>query len=46
MPVPNAKMRLISAPQKLDFVMGEAVSKSHIPDCSSKYPCLFPHSYA
>ena len=42
----HAKMRLISAPQKLNFVMAKATSKSYTLDCSCKYPCTFPPSYA
>ena len=46
MPRPHAKMRVKSAPQKLNFVMAKAISKSHTLDCSCKCPCTFPHSYA
>ena len=46
MPRSHAEMRLKSAPQKLNFVMTKAVSKSYILDCSCKCPCTFPHSYA
>ena len=42
----HAKMRLKSAPQKLDFLMTKAISKSCTLDCSCKCPCTFPHSYA
>ena len=42
----HAKMRLKSAPQKLNFVMAKAISKSYTLDCSCKCPCTFPHSYA
>ena len=41
-----AKMRMKSAPQKLNFVIVKAISKNYELDCSSKYPCTFPHSYA
>ena len=41
----HAKMRLKSASQKLNFLMGKAVSKRCILDCSCKCPCTFPHSY-
>ena len=41
-----AKMRLKSAPQKLDFLITKAISKRCTLDCSCKYPCTFPHSYA
>ena len=46
MPRSHAEMRLKSAPQKLNFVMTKAVSKSYILDCSCKCPGTFPHSYA
>ena len=42
----HAKMRLKSAPQKLNFFMAKAVSKSYTLDCSSKCSCTWPHSYA
>ena len=42
----HAKMRLKSAPQKLNFLMAKAISKSCTLDCSYKCPCTFPHSYA
>ena len=45
-PCSHAKMRLKSAPQKLDFVMVKAISKSYKLDCSCKFPCTFPNSYA
>ena len=46
MPCFHAKMRLKSAPQKLNFLMAKAISKSCTLDCSCKCPCTFPHSYA
>ena len=46
MPRSHAKMRLKSAPQKLNFVTAKAKSKSYSLDCSCKCPCTFPHSYA
>ena len=46
MPCSHVKMRFKSAPQKLNFVMAKAISKSYIIDCSCKCPCTFPHSYA
>ena len=46
MPRSHAKMRLKSAPQKLNFLMAKAVSKRYIQDCSCKCRCTFPHSYA
>ena len=46
MPLSHAKMRLKSAPQKLNFLMAKAISKSCTLDCSCKCPCTFPHSYA
>ena len=39
-------MRLKSAPQKLNFLMTKAISKSYTLDCSCKCPCTFSHSYA
>ena len=42
----HAKMRLKSAPQKLNFLMAKAISKSCTLDCSCKCPCTFPRSYA
>ena len=41
----NAKMRLKSAPQKLNLLMAKAISKRCTLDCSCKCPCTFPHSY-
>ena len=46
MPCSYAKMRLKSSPEKLNFVMEKAISKSYALDCSCKYPYTFPHSYA
>ena len=46
MPYFHARMHLKSAPQKLDFLMTKARSKSCTLDCSCKCPCTFPHSYA
>ena len=40
----HAKMRLKSAPQKLNFLMTKAISKSCTLDCSCKCPCTLPHS--
>ena len=34
----HAKMRLKSAPQKLNFVIAKAISKRHTLDCSWNYP--------
>ena len=42
----HTKMRLKSAPQKLNFLMAKAISKSFTLDCSCKCPSTFPHSYA
>ena len=42
----HAKMRLKSAPQKLNFLMAKAISKSCTLDCSCKCPCTFLQSYA
>ena len=33
-------------PQKLEFVMVRAISKSYTLDCSCKSPCALPHSCA
>ena len=38
MPCSHAKMRLKSAPQKLNFAMVEATSKGYTLDCSCKCP--------
>ena len=40
------KICLKSAPQKLDFLMTKAISKSCTLDCSCKCPYTFPHSYS
>ena len=45
MPLSHAKMRLKSAPQKLNFAMVKATSKNYTLDCSSKCSCTFLHSY-
>ena len=45
MPCCHAKMHLKSAPQKLNFVMAKAISKSYTLDCSCKCSCTFLHSY-
>ena len=42
----HAKMRLESAPQKVNFLTEKATSKSYTLDCRCKYPCTFPHSHA
>ena len=42
----HAKMRLKSAPQKLNFLIAKAISKPCTLDCSCKCHCTFPHSYA
>ena len=46
MPCSHAKMSFKIAPQKLNFAMAKAISKSYTLDCSSKCPYVFPHSYA
>ena len=46
MPRSYAKMRLKNAPEKLNFVMAKAISKSYTLDCSCKCSCTFPHPYA
>ena len=42
----HAKMRLKSAPQKLNFLTVEAISKSYTLDCSCKCPSTLCHCYA
>ena len=42
----HAKMRLKSAPPKLNFLMAKAISKSCTLGCSCKCLCTFWHSYA
>ena len=42
----HAKMRLKSAPQKLNLLMAKAISKSCTLGCSCKCSCTFPHRYA
>ena len=42
----HAKMHLKSAPQKPNFLMAKAISKSCTLGCSCKCPCTFPYSYA
>ena len=42
----HAKMRLKSAPQKLNFLMAKAISKSCTLDRRCKCHFTFPHSYA
>ena len=41
-----AKVCLKSAPQKLNFLMAKAISKSCTLDYSCKCPCTFSHSKA
>ena len=41
----HVKMRLKSAPQKLNFLIAKALSKSCTLDCSCKCPCTLPHNY-
>ena len=41
-PCSHAKMRLKSAPQKLNFLMTNTISKRCTLDCSCKFPCTFP----
>ena len=41
----HAKMRLKNTPQKLNFVMANAMSKCYTLDCSWKCPYTFSHSY-
>ena len=42
----HAKMRLKSAPQKLNLVIAKAISRSYTQECTCKCSCQFPHSYA
>ena len=42
----HAKIHLKSAPQKPNFLMKKAISKSCTLDLSSKCPCTFSHNYA
>ena len=44
MPCSHAKLRLKNALQKVNFVMGKAISKTYTLDCSCKCPCMFSHS--
>ena len=44
-PLSHAKISLKSAPQKLNFLMVKAISKSYTLDCSWKCPYTFSHSY-
>ena len=46
MALSHAKIRLKTAPQKLNFVTAKATSESYTLDCSCKCPCTFPHNYA
>ena len=47
MPCSHAKVRLKSATQKLNFVMAFIhYIVLYTLDCSCKWPCTFPHSYA
>ena len=41
----HAQMRLQSATQKLNFLMGKAIPKSCTLHYSYKCPCTFPHNY-
>ena len=46
MPHSQAKMRLKTAPQKLNFAMVKAISKAYTVHCSWKSPCIVTHSNA
>ena len=46
MPRSHASMGLKSVPQKVNFAMARAISKSYTLDCSYKCPCTFLHSDA
>ena len=45
-PTSHSKMRLKSAPQKLNFLMSKGIQKNDTLNCSHKCPCTFSHSYA
>ena len=45
-PLSHTKMRLKSAPQKVNFLMAKSIQKSYTLNCSHKCSCTFPHSYA
>ena len=42
----HAKMRLKSAPKKVNILMTKAISKRCTLDCGCKCPCTFLQSYA
>ena len=42
----HTKMRLKSAPQKVNFSMAKSMQKNYALNCSPKCSCTFPHSYA
>ena len=44
MPCSHAKMRLKSAPQKMNFAMAKAISKGYTIGCSCKSPSTLLHS--
>ena len=41
----HAKKFLKSVPQKVNFVMAKAISKSYTLDCNCKCTCMFSHNY-
>ena len=46
MPPSHAKMRLKSAPKKLNFLTAKGIQKCYPLNCSHKCPDTFPNSYA
>ena len=46
MPCSHPRRNMKSVPQKLNFIMGKAISKRYTLDCSCKCSCTFPHSCA
>ena len=46
MPRSCTKIRFKCSPQKLNFVIAKAISKSYTLHCSYICRCTFPHSYA
>ena len=44
-PPSHAKIRLKSAPQKVNFLMAKSIQESYTLNSSHKCPCTFPHSY-
>ena len=42
-PLSHTKMRLKSAPQKVNFSMAKSMQKNYALNCSPKCSCTFPH---